>query len=52
MDKGNSEGANHPKCHSPMKQNSAGIGDRSHHPVVWYERTINVTKDKNVLLHF
>ncbi|MES1046710.1 glycoside hydrolase family 2 [Bacillus obstructivus] len=30
----------------------SGIGDQSHHPVVWYERTINVTKDKNVLLHF
>jgi len=30
----------------------SGIEDPTHHPVVWYERTINVTQDKNVLLHF
>ncbi|MGG3688016.1 glycoside hydrolase family 2 protein [Caldifermentibacillus hisashii] len=30
----------------------SGIEDSSHHPVVWYERTINVKQDKNVLLHF
>ncbi len=30
----------------------SGIEDPSHHPVVWYERTIEVTHDKNVLLHF
>ncbi|TCP21333.1 glycosyl hydrolase family 2 [Scopulibacillus darangshiensis] len=30
----------------------SGIEDPTHHSVVWYERTINVTHDKNVLLHF
>lgn len=30
----------------------SGIGETSHHPVVWYERSINVMQDKNVLLHF
>lgn len=30
----------------------SGIEDPAHHPVVWYERSINVTQDKNVLLHF
>lgn len=30
----------------------SGIKDPSHHPVVWYERTINMAHDKNVLLHF
>ncbi|GGB32943.1 beta-glucuronidase [Lentibacillus populi] len=30
----------------------SGIEDTSHHPAVWYERTINVAHDKNVLLHF
>lgn len=30
----------------------SGINDPTHHHVVWYERTINVTSDKNVLLHF
>lgn len=30
----------------------SGIHDETHHPVVWYERTITVSSDKNVLLHF
>ncbi len=30
----------------------SGIHDTCHHSIVWYERTINITEDKNVLLHF
>jgi len=30
----------------------SGIHDEAHHDVVWYERTIEVKSDKNVLLHF
>lgn len=30
----------------------SGINIKEHHDVVWYERTIDVTSDKSVLLHF